>query len=438
MLAHHYASSVNTEKAVEYLDRANQKAVRLYAMEGAKVYFDQAMEFLDLLPDTELNQKRRLSLLANQIAMFELLYKFQEYYDLLTRYEPMAGALDNPELLGAFYNALGYCEYSLGYFDQSIQTLTKAAELAETSGNIEEVGHAYVRLEWSHVYRGDFERVLAFKEQFLRMMEQRFNFYWHGRALTAASRAYTYLGRWDEAVEEGQKALDAAEEFSDDSQLSFAAFCISMAYNFQGDLDRAVEYGKLAVDRAPTPFDRALGQRVLGWAWCRAGEPERGIELLIAVMPSIRAAHFMPSAIPHTCTLGEGYWLAGDDHKAKQTLEEGLKIAESCGTKYYLGFAHRVLGEIALKTNPTEAEAHFEKSLALFREIKAENELGLAYVGYGRLQKQQGKIEQAREYLTKALETFERLGTLIEPDKTRKELAELPKAKMPGTTPYHA
>ena len=34
-------------------------------------------------------------------------------------------------------------------------------------------------------------------------------------------------------------------------------------------------------------------------------------------------------------------------------------------------------------------------------------------------------VEQAREYLTKALEIFERLGTLTEPDKVRKELAEL-------------
>jgi hypothetical protein len=43
----------------------------------------------------------------------------------------------------------------------------------------------------------------------------------------------------------------------------------------------------------------------------------------------------------------------------------------------------------------------------------------------GRYHKQQGNTEQASEYLTKALEIFERLGTLIEPDKVRKELAEL-------------
>ena len=85
-------------------------------------------------------------------------------------------------------------------------------------------------------------------------------------------------------------------------------------------------------------------------------------------------------------------------------------------------------GEIALKTNPIQAVPHFEKSIAIFREIKAENELAHAYAGYGRYHKQKGGIAQAREYLTKALEIFERLGTLIEPETTRKELAALSEA----------
>ncbi|MCI0526423.1 MAG: tetratricopeptide repeat protein, partial [Nitrospira sp.] len=124
--------------------------------------------------------------------------------------------------------------------------------------------------------------------------------------------------------------------------------------------------------------------------------------------------------------LGEGYWLAGEYEKATQTLEELLEIAEECGMRFAIGSAHRLLGEIALKTDPAQAASHFEKSMTILQEIKAENELALAYAGYGRFHKQQGNIEQAREYLTKALEIFERLGTLLEPEKVRQELAELP------------
>ena len=134
----------------------------------------------------------------------------------------------------------------------------------------------------------------------------------------------------------------------------------------------------------------------------------------------------MPSEIPHICNLGEGYWLAGENDKAKQTLEEGLKITERCGARYYLGWTHRLLAEIAMKNNPAQAAAYFEKSIKVLQPIKAENELALAYTGYGRLHEKQGEIVRAREYLTKALEIFERLGTMIEPDRVREELAGLP------------
>jgi tetratricopeptide (TPR) repeat protein len=427
LLAYHYSHSANAEKTVQYLDLANQKAAKLSAMEEAKAYFDEAMGHLDTLPETEENRERRISLLVSQVEVFMLLVKIPEYYDLLTRHEPLASGLGNPELLGAFYGRLGHCHYGFGQYDQAIQTLTKAAEHCESAGTAEDAVHAYSYLEWSHLYRGNFDRVLALKEDLLRTMERRFNLLWYVRGLGAASRAYVCLGRWDDAIQEAQKALSVAEEPSDSSGISFAAFILSLAYISRGDLARAIEYGEQAVQKAPTPWDKALAQRCLGWALCRAGETNRGIELLTTVLPILQAGRWMPGVIPTMCTLGEGYWLAEEDDKAMQTLEEGLKIADRCGARYYVGFAHRLLGEMALKTNFAQAASHFEQSIAVLREIKAENELALTYASYGRLQKQAGKIEQAREYLTKALEIFERLGTLIEPDKVRKELADLPK-----------
>jgi hypothetical protein len=74
----------------------------------------------------------------------------------------------------------------------------------------------------------------------------------------------------------------------------------------------------------------------------------------------------------------------------------------------------------------TPQKQHAEQAISMFKEIKAENELALACSGLGPYHKQQRNVEQARKCLTDALKIFERLGTLIEPDKVRKELAELP------------
>ena len=92
---------------------------------------------------------------------------------------------------------------------------------------------------------------------------------------------------------------------------------------------------------------------------------------------------------------------------------------------------HRLLGEIALERNPEQlseplAAPQFEAGISILRDIKAEDDLACAYAGYACLHKRQGRTAQAHEYFSRALEIFERLGTLVEPDKVRAELAALP------------
>ena len=133
-------------------------------------------------------------------------------------------------------------------------------------------------------------------------MEQRFNPHHYVRGLCGASRACICLGRWEEAVEEAQKALKIAEESADNSLVVFAAWTLSMAYTWRGDLDRGVQYGELALQKAVTPADRAWAQRGLGWALCRAGEANKGIELLTSALQNFQNRGRMPGIIASRIT----------------------------------------------------------------------------------------------------------------------------------------
>ena len=425
LLAYHYVRSDNKDKAVEYLHLANQKAQYAYAMEEASAYFDKAMELLDTLPEEEENLERRVYLVTNQLIMYEQLLDIPEYYQLLTRYEPIEDKIKNSSVAGWFYVGLEYCENAFGLFEQAVKTGEKAVKLYESVKNAEYPGVAYMLLAWTHLFRGDFDRVLELKEQTLRRMEEtRFSHHIYVRAVTGASAAYTRLGRWEEAFEEGKNALSIAEEYSDSGYISFAAQYLSLAYAYRGDLRRAIEYGDMAVDKAASLGFKTWAEVTRAWVWCLSTDTKRGTEVLASLLQVFQERRFTPAILNCTQFLGEGYLLGGEFEKAAQSLDMLVVLSESCGARPSLGVAHRLLGEVALKTNPDEAPLHFEQAISIFQEIKAENELALASSGMGRFYKQQGNTEQAREYLTKALEIFERLGTLIEPDKVREELAD--------------
>jgi class 3 adenylate cyclase/tetratricopeptide (TPR) repeat protein len=426
VLAYHYVKSHDKTKALQYLDLANQKTVQANAMEDAKAYFDQAMEMLDTLPNTPENRERRISLLVRQRDVFLWLFKLRDYNDLLTRYKPMAEEVDNLGLLGAFYASQAGCEYHSGSLDKTLELANKGLELCKDSENAQGLRMAYTLITWSHMYRGDFELTLAWKDEVVKATEARFELATYAFALTAASLSLSCLGRWDEAVQEARKVLDVAEKFSDNHLGSMGAGVLAFVYTSMGELAHAIESAELSVEKAPTLLDRAMSEAWLGGVCCKAGQVEKGIELLASFVGACRAAESRAFEHFFANPLGEGYLLAGQDEKAGETLRENLKLATRCGAGWGMGQSRRLLGEVALKNNRDEAATHFEKAISIFQEIKAENELALAYSGMGRFHKQQGNTEQAREYLTKALEIFERLGTLIEPDKVRKELADLP------------
>ena len=215
-----------------------------------------------------------------------------------------------------------------GLLDQAIETLTKAAELCEAAGNAEDAALAYAYLQWSYSTKGDFERVLTLNEDVLRKLDEQFDLRLYVLTLGGAAWACAILGRWDEAEEKSKKALATAQEFSDNSLISLAAGQLSNMFTDKGDMNPAIEYGELAVAKAPTLADHAMSQFHLARAWCLSGQTQKGIDILSATLQAFRTAQFVPMELMTLANLGDGYRLAGEYDKARQTAEELLQFAE--------------------------------------------------------------------------------------------------------------
>ena len=119
----------------------------------------------------------------------------------------------------------------------------------------------------------------------------------------------------------------------------------------------------------------------LGWAHCRAGRIRSGVEILAAVAPAFQGGRHVPSELTATPYLVEGYFLAGDYDRARQTAEEAVTLSKGCGAKFFLGCEFRLLGEIATaypKGGLGDADLYLKKGLALLEEVGETYELGRA------------------------------------------------------------
>jgi len=378
------------------------------------------------MPDTHENRRRRIARLLDQWLVFWLLFIYPRYYELLSSHETMAIELADAKLLMGFYRQLGHCQWVFGRLEQSRLTLEKGAALV---GNAEDqgVGQVYCMFVWIHLYLGNYDEALQFEKRALRILATHFDLRWYAWCLAAASWTCSCMGRWDEAVEKGLQELAIAEQYSDSSLVSFAHWNISIAYNYKGDEPRARQHADLAVAAAPTPADKVWAQSHLGWAMARAGAADEGARLLATLGPLYQACRFVPGEIFNATYLGEAYCHAGAVEAAQKTLFEVLDLAGQSGMKFYWGIAHRLLGDIAVVNNVPEAELsaaveHFEQSIAILGEIGARSELAYAHAGYGRLCRKAGRLTEARNNFIRALELFDDLGTLIEPEQVREDL----------------
>ncbi len=430
VLAHHYTRSGNDEKAFEYLERANRKAARANALLEAVAYFDEASALLDRMPDTPANRHRRVTLVTDQFLVYFMLYRNAEYLEMARRYEPMAVEVDDRPVLGVFYKNIAHCQWLFGQWEDGLRTAHQAAALCEAAGNFAGVGMACNMIEWTHLVLGDFDEALVWEAKALAAYEEDLDLNYCVFARCGAAWAHAQRGQWQAALDECREALELASEYGDDGLASFAYTLRSLTFLYQGSNDAFLENAEIAMARAPTPAEESWAQSHLGLAWCRTGQVDRGIEVLTALSSLFSQAHLVLGQVWNASYLGESYWRAGRLAEANETLQGLVDQAGQSGMRFYLGAAHRLLGEVTRQADPSDngrrrSAAHFQQSIAVLAEIGAENELALAYAGYGRLCRDGGDQGEARRYLTLALEIFEGLGTLTEPDQVRKDIAGL-------------
>ena len=218
------------------------------------------------------------------------------------------------------------------------------------------------------------------------------------------------LGYQDQALEQSQKMLIVARQVGHPFSLTAALALDSLFHLFRRDVraleERGREVAALAEDKGFL-FFVGVGIFKLGWVSVRQGRAEEGLTKLHQALGLYGATGVRFTLTDLLGSLAEAYGMAGDIEKGLEFMSQALAEVERGGERYYEAELYRLKGELLLrkaeKNGRTilekEAEACFQKSLALARGQMAKSfELRTA-ISLGRLLIKQGKKRAAKKLL---------------------------------------
>jgi class 3 adenylate cyclase/tetratricopeptide (TPR) repeat protein len=429
LLAYHFGSGGENEKAVDYAILAAEKAQRRWANTEALAFFQDALQRLDSLPDTETNRLRRIDAVVKQGELMFALGRHTQHVQALERIRPLIDAADPPRR-AAWFCWAGFLHSLTGARPEVPMTYCReAAALADVAHLDDMRAFAEGCLAQVYVVVGKLRDAVEMGERALAFFETQGNVWWACRTLWFLSTACNAIGEWERGFGYCRRALEHGQEVNDLRLKIVGWYRTGSTHTLRGDPGAAIVCFDEALNLSPIPFDAALARGFKGFALVKAGKSAEGIGLL-----KDSVAWLQQSNIPYTCAyvstcLAEAHVRAGDCQSAREVAEALLDTCRSLGYPHLEGWTERLLGECLGADDPLAAALHLGRAAEILEQVGARNELAKTLVAQAELRVRDGDYPTARPLLDRALGIFEELGTLDGPDRARRLLAEMVEAR---------
>ena len=426
LLAYHFGSGGENEKAVDYAIRAAEKAQRRWANTEALAFFEDALKRLETLPDTEANRLRRIDAVVKQGELMFALGRHARQVEALEAIKHIVDAAADSPRRAAWYSWAGFLHHMTGArLEISISYCRHAAEIADADGLIEL--RAFAECSLTHVFMvaGKLKGAQEVGERALGVFEAGGNVWWACRTLWGLSGATNLAGQWRESLAYCQRALQHGQTVNDLRLKAVGWWRLALTNVERGDVENGLSNCEEALRLSPIPFDLAMTRSVRGYGRIKSGDTKGGMSELREALEWLERSHLRYQRARFALWLAEGHLREGDRVEACRVIDEVLEISRDFGYRRVEGEAERLLGESLILQDPAAAADHLTTAVQILEEIGAQNELAKALAARAELLRGARNFAAGRRLLEDALAIFERLGTVDEPLRIRAALGAL-------------
>jgi class 3 adenylate cyclase/tetratricopeptide (TPR) repeat protein len=429
LLAFHFGRSDDAEKSVDYAILAAEKSQRRWANNEALTYFNNALQRLDQLPDSEPNRLRRIDAVIKQAEVKFALGRHAEHIEALGQIRALVDQTQDPRRRATWHYWTGFLQTFTGVRPEVvIEHCREAASIASAAGLEEIDAFAGSCLAQLYLFTGRLREAIEAGERALARFESLGNLWWACRTISHLSPTANALGDWEASIKYSRRQLEYGTTLQDLRLKVSGLWRMGVAYILKGDPQRGLQHCDEALALGPLPFDAAMAKAVRGYGEIKAGLMDAGVQDL-----SEAAAWFENSRLRYTYAryalwLAEGHLRRGDRAAAKSLAEKVLDAARSTGYAQFEGLACWLIGECLAPEAPAAAEPYVETAMGILERIGARNDLARAMITRAALRQSAGDVATARALLDEASTIFHALGTLDEPDRVETARVALDRA----------
>jgi class 3 adenylate cyclase/predicted ATPase len=416
LVAHHYTEAGLADQAVDYWQRAGQRAVERSANLEGITHLTKGLTVLATLSDDPEHRQRELALrtILGPCLMSTKGFGAREVEENFTRALELCRQLgERPELFAVLRGLWEYHELR-GDLKTALELGEELLRLAVAANDSTLRLVAHDVLGDTLYWLGEFPRALNHLEQGIalyRLEEHRgLAHQYAGYDPCVACRSFSayalwYLGYPDRAVQRNEEAIALARELSQTVSLilgvEFSALVRHLRRETALAKARAETDVRLCTEQA-SAFFLGCGMVEQGWAMAQEGQGDEGIALILRGMDVCRNAG-STLEFPHCwASLADAYRAAGRVEEALGAVGEGLKQARETSARFNEAELYRLKGEVLLaRVTPDaeEAERCLRQAIDIARRQSAKSLELRATTSLSRLLWRRGAREDARRLL---------------------------------------
>ena len=381
-LAQHCYHSGDHKRGLKYTIKAGEKALLSYAPEKARMFYQWALDSLELEEAREaeasLNKKQHLEVLTKLCEICTLIGEWDEalkYTDILLN---LSSDLKEPKKQADAHNYAGRIHIHRSSWSEAKDHFENALKIAKdsnyTQGNLE----AYHGLGEVYERTGEYTPALEYYQDFMELAKKIDSQNDIARGYKAIAMISTHRGEYNEALEYYQKCIELLTNSANHTELAKAYTNIGIPYFELGEFDKVIECNEKCIELASRTGDirsKGLGFSNAAEVYARKHEFDQAIDYANKALDIFKKLDEKPLIGLVWINYGIIYKNKQDWEPSRYYFEKSLLLLESLNVPYFLAdCTHQfglMLADQGTKESLSESRENLQKALSIFKELGA-------------------------------------------------------------------